>query len=96
MEKTTEVIDMAMTMVNELNSYAPSSSHAVEYRGMTIDIVRHTEHGERVVYSMTRQLFNSMIARVDIYKDVMERIRWNLTIAEVTLSLRRAKEGGGI
>ena len=96
MEKTTEVIDMAMTMVNELNGYAPSSSHAVKDRGMTIDIVRHTEHGERVVYSMTRQLFNSMIARVDIYKDVMERIRWNLTVAEVTLSLRRAKEGGGI
>lgn len=96
MEKTTEIADMAMTIVNELNGYAPSSSHAVEDRGMTIDIVRHTKHGERVVYSMTRQLFNSMIARVDIYKDVMERIRWNLTVAELTLSLRRAKEGGGI
>ena len=30
MEKTTEIADMAMTIVNELNGYASSSSHAVE------------------------------------------------------------------
>ena len=89
MEKTTEIADMAMTIVNELNGYASSSSHAVEDRGMTIDIVRHTEHGERVVYSMTRRLFNSSITRPDVYKNVMERIRWHFILCEVVLARSR-------
>lgn len=84
--------DMAVSIAEELNGYTVGSSHTVEFFCNRVEIVRKTKSNIQVAYSMSLRLLQDMLNSEERLKDVKDRIRWNLQVAELEVTLRRAGE----
>lgn len=96
MEKTTEIDKFVSSIVEELDGYVGNSNHAIEFKDGSVSINRITESNGIISYIMTERLFEQMFKNKRIRKNMIERIRWNFVVAQMELSVRVAREGGGV